>query len=94
MYKMLKISAETYPDAKVHTIAAVNIRLFWVRICDVQSRVGFENIYDLLRKEIWSVYEIDNCIKSKQGNTKAMKKKCIIILVLILDIPSVILFWK
>ena len=29
-------------------------------MCDVQKGLGVENIYDLLRKESWGIYETDN----------------------------------
>ena len=57
---MLKISVKEFSDAKVHTITIDNRRLFWIRMCYVQKGLGVENIYDLLRKEIWSIYETDN----------------------------------
>ena len=50
---MCDISVEKCADAKVLTITMSNRRLFWVKMCDVQKRLGFENIYDLLKKEIW-----------------------------------------
>ena len=50
---MYEISVEKYADAKVLTTTISNRRLFWVKICDVQKRLGVENIYDLLKKEIW-----------------------------------------
>ena len=32
-------------------------------MCDVQKRLGVKNIYDLLRNEIWGIYEADNPTK-------------------------------
>ena len=74
---MLEISVEKYTNAKVHTITISNRRLFWVKICDVQKKLGVENIYDLLRK---------------QGNIKDMKKNWIVILILILYMLAAMLF--
>ena len=75
MHKMLKISAEIYPDAKVHTITIGNRKLFWVKIYDVQNRLGVENIYDLLRKDIWGVYETDNSTKEQTRKYKRSEKE-------------------
>ena len=51
MYKMLEISVETYTKNEFHTITIGNIRLFWVRIYDVQEELGIKNISDLVRKK-------------------------------------------
>ena len=40
MYKILDIGIKEFTDAKVHTIAIGNRRLLWVRMCDVQKRLG------------------------------------------------------
>ena len=37
---MYDISVEKCADAKVLTIAMSNRRLFWVKMCDVQKRLG------------------------------------------------------
>ena len=61
-------------------------------MCDVQKVLGVENIYDLLRKEIWGIYETDNPTKEQKRKCKRLKKDWIMILILILDIPIVILY--
>ena len=43
---------EAYQNAKVHTITVKNKDFFWVKMKDVQDRLGIKNIIDLLRKEI------------------------------------------
>ena len=57
---MFKLSVNKFTDTKVHTIAIGNRRLFWVKMCNLQNRLGVENIHDFLRKEIWGIYETDN----------------------------------
>ena len=90
---MLKISVKEFTDAKVHTITISNRRLFWVKMCDVQKRLGVENIYDLLRKKIWGIYETDNLTKEQiRKYRKDVKENQIVILILILGMPVVILF--
>ena len=49
---MFKLSVNEFTDTKVHTIAIGNRRLFWVKMCNLQNRLGVENIHDFLRKEI------------------------------------------
>ena len=39
--------------------------IIWVKICYVQERLGVENICDLLRKEIWGIYETENPTKEQ-----------------------------
>ena len=43
MYKMVDIAVEKYTDVKVHTIRVRNRKLFWVKMCDVQVRLGVQN---------------------------------------------------
>ena len=44
MYKMLEISVKKFTDAKAHTITISDKRLFCVKLCDVQKKLGVENI--------------------------------------------------
>ena len=75
MYKILKISVKEFTDAKVHTVTIDNRRLFWVKMCDAQKRLSVENIYDLLRKEIWGTFETDNSTKEQIRKYKRRKKE-------------------
>ena len=49
---MVVITFEAYQNARVHTIAAKNKDFFWVKLKDVQDRLGIKNISYPLRKEI------------------------------------------
>ena len=50
---MVVITVEAYQNARVHTIIVKNKDFFfWVKMKDVQDRLGIKNISDLLRKEI------------------------------------------
>ena len=73
--KMFKTSAETYADAKVHTIAMGNRRLFWVRINDVQDGLGIKNISDLVRKEIHGIFETKSPTKDQIRKYKRSGRK-------------------
>ena len=75
MYKMLEISLKKFTDAKVHTIIIGNKRLFWVKLCDVQKRLGVENIYDLLRKNFLGIYETNNPTKKQIRKYKRREKE-------------------
>ena len=49
---MVVITVEDYQNGRVHTITVKNKGFFWVKMKDVQDRLGIMNITDLLRKEI------------------------------------------
>ena len=48
---MIVITVEAYQNAGVHTITVKNKDFFWVKMKDVQDRLGIKNISDLLKKE-------------------------------------------
>ena len=52
MYKMVVIAVQKYTDAEVHTKKVGNRELFWVKMIDVQNKLGIKNISDLVRKNI------------------------------------------
>ena len=49
---MVVITVEADHNARVHTITVKNKDFFWVKVKDVEDRLGIKNISDLLRKEI------------------------------------------
>ena len=54
---MVVITAEAYKNAKVHTITVKNKDLFWVKVKDMPDGLGVKCISDLLRKEMWGIFE-------------------------------------
>ena len=54
---MVVITIKAYRDAKVHTIKAGNRKLFWVKMRDVEDRLGLKNIPDIVREEIQGIFE-------------------------------------
>ena len=44
IYKVVVITVKNYTDAKVHTIKVGNRELFWVRMIDVQNRLGIKKL--------------------------------------------------
>ena len=80
MYKMADIAVEKYTDVKVHTIRVGNKKLFWVKMCDVQTGLGVQNISDLVRKEIWGIFKTKNPtkyqIRKYKRNEKELDKNC------------------
>ena len=48
--RMIVITVEAYQNARVHTITVKNKDFFWVKMRDVQDRLGIKNVSDLLRK--------------------------------------------
>ena len=71
---MFENSVEKCTDPKVHIITIGNRSLFWVKMCDVQKRLGVENIYALLRKEIWGIYGTNNRAKEQARRYKRGEK--------------------
>ena len=57
---MLNISIKNYRNAEVYTVTIDNGKLFWVKMNDVQKRLGEKNMPDLLRKEIHGIYNTRN----------------------------------
>ena len=49
---MVVITVEAYQNARVHIITVKDKDFFWLKMKDVQDRLGIKNISDLLRKEI------------------------------------------
>ena len=69
-YKMVVITVEKYANAGVHTLTVKNKKLFWVKMIDVQKRLGLKNMPDLVKQEICGIFETKN-------TTEEQEKKCI-----------------
>ena len=55
MYKMFKVTAETFAKNCVHTIKANETdhkSVLWIKMIDIQKKLDVKNIYDLVDKEI------------------------------------------
>ena len=59
MCKMLKISAETYAKNCIHNIIDKE-KMLWLRKKDIGEKLGVENIYDLIDKEVEGRFENKN----------------------------------
>ena len=57
------MTVQKYADPEVHTIIVGNRELLWVRIIDVQNKLGIKNISDLVRKNIQGIFETKNLKK-------------------------------
>ena len=62
---MVVITIENFTNAKVHTIKVGNRELFWVKMIDVQNRLGMKNISDLVRKEVHGIFKTNNPTKKQ-----------------------------
>ena len=60
---MLDVSAKKYADLKVNTTSVSNERLFWVRMHDIQERLGIKNMSNLGKKEVHGILETKNHTK-------------------------------
>ena len=72
---MVDVSVEKYADAKVYTITVGNRELSWVRMHDVQERLGVKNMSDLVRKEIHGIFETKNLTKDQIRKYKRREKE-------------------
>ena len=72
---MLVITVQNYTNAEVHTITVRHKELFWVRMIDVQNRLGIRNISDLVRKDIQGIFEIKNPAKKQVRKNKRSRKE-------------------
>ena len=59
-YKMFVITVEKYANAGVRT---VTVRLFWVKMIDVQKVLGLKNMPDLVKNKICGIFETKNPTK-------------------------------
>ena len=71
---MVFITADDYADAGVHAITIRDKKLFWVEMIDAQNGLGLKNISDLLRKEMYGIFETKN-ISKEQKKKYIMAKK-------------------
>ena len=72
---MVVITVQGYTNGGVHTIAVGNRELYWVNIIDVQIGLGINNISDLVRKEIYSIFGTKNPAKKQIGKYKRSQKE-------------------
>ena len=63
---MVVITVEAYQNARVHTITVKNKDFFWIKMNDVQDRLGINNISDLLRKEICGRFGTKDLIEKQK----------------------------
>ena len=71
---MVDSSVEIYQNARVYTITIRNRELFWVRIIDLQRRLGIKNMSDIVRKEIHGIFETKNPAKEQIKKYKRSEK--------------------
>ena len=63
MYKMFKVTAETFAKNCVHTIKVNktdNKSVLWIKMIDIQKKLDFKNIHDLVDKEIKGKFKTNN----------------------------------
>ena len=72
---MVDISLEKYKNAKVCTLRMSNKKLFFVRMYNVQERIGVKNMSDLVRKEIRGIFRSKNPIKDQIKKYKRREKE-------------------
>ena len=63
MYKMFKVTSETFAKNCVHTIKvnkADNKSILCIKIIDIQKKLDVKNIHDLVDKEIKGKFKKNN----------------------------------
>ena len=75
MYKMVDISVEKYVDAEVYTITVGIRNLFLVRMHDIQKGLDVTNMSDLVRKEIYGIFETKKPTKDQIKKYKRCEKE-------------------
>ena len=63
MYKMFKVTAETFAKNCVHTIKVNktdNKSVLWIKMIDIQKKLDVKNIHDLVDKEIKDKFKTNN----------------------------------
>ena len=72
---MVDISLEKYKNAKVCTLRMSNKKLFFVRMYNVQERIGVKNMSDLVRKEIRGIFRTKKPTKNQSRKDKRRQKE-------------------
>ena len=72
---MFEISVEAYPEKCIHTIAVHkkhNKTVLWIKMFDIQDKLGVKNMSDLVRKEIMGICNTKTPTKEqkRQANEK------------------------
>ena len=75
MYKMYLISAKGYKNVEVDAKIVRKTGEIWGSMKDVGSGMGVKNIYDLILKELYGIYDTKNPTKEQIKNTKWLKEK-------------------
>ena len=72
---MYLISAEGYKNANVYCLKIRKTDEIWVSMKNVGSRMGVKNIYDLVLKEIYGIYEKKELTKEEIKNYKITERE-------------------
>ena len=62
---MVFITADSYTNLQLHNIA-VNKDYFWVKMKDVQNKLGIKNIAQHVRNELCGKFETNNLTKEQR----------------------------
>ena len=63
---MVVITVQAYAKAGVYTIKVGNRELFWVKMIDAQKGLGLKNMPDLVKKEIFGIFETKKPTEEKK----------------------------
>ena len=78
MYKMYLISAEGYIQARyiiVHFLRVGKTDEIWASMKNIQDGLGVKNIFDLVLKEIYGIYETETLTKEQIKKQKMSERE-------------------
>ena len=64
--RMVVITVEAYQNAQVHTITVKNKYFFWVKMKNVQDKLGIKNITQHVKDELRGKFETNNLTKEQK----------------------------
>ena len=65
---MFNINSNTYAENCIYTIKVIkkgNKSVLWVKMHDIQDKLGVKNMYDFTIKSIKDIYDAENLTKEK-----------------------------
>ena len=74
---MFEISVEAYAENCIHTITIhkkLNKAVLWIKIYDIQDKLGVKNMSDLVRKKIMGISNTKTSTKEHKRKYKRFRK--------------------
>ena len=72
---MLDVGPKEFSEARVYAMTVGKRKLYWVRVYDIQKRLGIENMSDLVRKTMFCPFESNKPSKEEKRKYKRCGKE-------------------